>query len=66
MKVTAATGIRPIIKSNQFALTSGGKFTGASVSLAEGSADWVKGVSVDENGNIVLGIKPTGIFILVR
>ena len=66
VKVTAATGIRPIIKSNQFALTSGGKFTGASVSLAEGSADWVKGVSVDENGNIVLGIKPTGIFILVR
>ena len=66
VKVTAATGIRPIIKSNQFALTSGGKFTGASVALAEGSADWVKDVSVDENGNIVLTLKSTGIFILVR
>ena len=66
VKVTAATGIRPIIKSNQFALTSGGKFTGASVALAEGSAAWVKGVSVDENGDIVLTLKSTGIFILVR
>ena len=66
VKVTAATGIRPIIKSNQFALTSGGKFTGASVSLAEGSADWAKGVSVDENGDIVLALKSTGIYILVR
>ena len=66
VKVTAATGIRPIIKSNQFALTSGGNFTGASVALAEGSADWVKDVSVDENGNIVLTLKSTGIYILVR
>ena len=66
VKVTAATGIRPIIKSNQFALTSGSKFTGASVALAEGTADWVKGVSVDENGDIVLALKSTGIFILVR
>ncbi len=66
VKVTAATGIRPIIKSNQFALTSGGKFTGASVSLAEGSAAWAKGVSVDENGDIVLEVKNTGICILVR
>lgn len=66
VKVTAATGIRPIIKSNQFALTSGGNFTGASVALAEGSADWVKGVSVDENGDIVLAVKATGIYIIVR
>lgn len=66
VKVTAAEGIRPIIKSNQFALTSGGKFTGASVALAEGSASWAKGVSVDENGNIVLTLKSTGIYILVR
>ena len=66
VKVTAATGIRPIIKSNQFALTSGGKFTGASVALAEGSAAWAKDVSVDENGNIVLTLKSTGIYILVR
>ena len=66
VKVTAATGIRPIIKSNHFALTSGGKFTGATVAIAEGSAEWVKGVSVDENGDIVLAVKSTGIYILVR
>ena len=66
VKVTAATGIRPIIKSNQFALTSGGKFTGATVAIAEGSADWVKDVSVDENGDIVLAVKATGICVLVR
>ena len=66
VKVTAAAGIRPMIKGNQFALTSGGKFTGASVALAEGSADWAKGVSVDENGDIVLAVKSTGIYILVR
>ena len=39
---------------------------GASVALAESSADWVKGVSVDENGDIVLTLKSTGIYILVR
>ena len=66
VKVTAAAGIRPMIKGDQIALTSGGKFTGASVALAEGSADWAKGVSVDENGDIVLTLKSTGIYILVR
>jgi hypothetical protein len=66
VKVTAATGIRPMIKGNQFALTSGGKFTGATVAVAEGSAAWAKGVSVDENGDIVLTLKSTGIYILVR
>ena len=59
-----ASGIYPGGKS--YTLTSGGKFTGATVELAEGSAEWAKGVSVDENGDIVLRIKLTGIYILVR
>ena len=64
VKASSASGIYP--SGESYTLTSGGKFTGASVAIAEGSADWVKGVSVDENGDIVLTIKPTGVYILVR
>ena len=59
-----ASGIYP--GGNTYTLTSGGKFTSATVELAEGSAEWAKGVSVDENGDIVLRIKLTGVYILVR
>ncbi|MBO7684590.1 MAG: hypothetical protein J6T51_07685 [Kiritimatiellae bacterium] len=64
--VTAANGVRPTTKGNKFVLTSGGKFTGANVSLAEGSATWANGVSVDENGNIVVEVKKSGAVMLFR
>lgn len=65
VKVTAAAGIRPMIKGNQFALTSGGKFTGANVSLAADSETWAKSVSVNEDGNLELQLKNV-FMILVR
>jgi len=64
VKVSAANGIRP--SKTSYTLTSGGKFTGVSVAVAEGSADWVKGVSVNENGDIVLEVKSAGVFIFFR
>lgn len=59
----AADGIRPT--SGKHALTAGGKFAGAAVSLAEGAPNWVKGVSVAD-GDIVLEAKPAGTVVFVR
>ena len=47
-------------------LTSGGKFADATVSLAEGYPKWVKGVDVNEDGNIVLEAKPFGLMFILR
>ena len=47
------------------ALTSGGKFAGVNVTLAEGYPDWVKGVSVVD-GDIVLAAKPSGFVIILK
>lgn len=47
-------------------LTSGIDFTGTTVALADGKPDWVTGVSVDDSGNIVLNVKPTGLMIIFR
>ena len=47
------------------ALTSGGKFAGATVSLAAGAPKWVKGVSV-VNGDIVLDVKSAGIVVIIK
>ena len=46
-------------------LTSGGKFADATVSLAVGSPDWVKGVSVVD-GDIVIDVKSKGTYIYVK
>ena len=64
VKVSAADGIRPM--SGRHVLTSGGKFAGATVSLAADAPDWVKSVSVNEDGNIVLDVKPTGFRLIVK
>ena len=48
-----------------YALTSGGKFVGATVSLAAGAPDWMKGVSVVD-GEIVLDVKSRGTTIIVK
>ena len=63
VKVSAAEGIRP--KGGSYVLTSGGKFAGATVSLAAGAPDWVKGVSVVD-GDIVLEAKPIGFKLIVK
>ena len=47
------------------ALTSGGNFADATVTLAEGYPNWVKGVSVVD-GNIVIDINPSGLTIFIK
>jgi len=49
-----------------YALTSGGKFAGVNVSLAEGYPDWVKGISVNADGNIVIDVKPSGLVVYIK
>lgn len=64
VKVSAADGIRP--KGGSYDLTSGGNFTGATVLLAADAPNWVKSVSVNEDGNIVLDVKLTGFRLIVK
>ena len=54
------------LNGGKHVLTSGGKFTGATVARADGTPSWVNSVSVDENDNIVADIKPMGTLIFVR
>ncbi len=61
VKVTGS--VRP--KKGAYVLTSGGKFTGANVSLAADSETWAKSVSVNEDGNLELQLKNV-FMILVR
>ena len=64
VKVLAADGIRP--KGGRYALTSGEKFSGVTVSLdVTGKPTWVEGLSVD-NGDIVLDVKPQGIIVIIK
>ena len=64
VKISAADGIKP--KGGDHTLTSGGKFAGANVSLAAGAPDWVKGVSVNSSGDIVLTVKRKGFVVFVK
>ncbi|MBO4287483.1 MAG: hypothetical protein J5985_04885 [Kiritimatiellae bacterium] len=63
VKVSAADGVHP--RGGAHALTSGGAFAGATVSLADGAPKWVKGVSVVD-GDIVLDVKSGGIVVIIR
>ena len=47
-------------------LSSGGKFAGAFPRLAAGSADWVRKVGVDEDGNLYAEVFSRGLGIIVR
>lgn len=49
-------------------LTATGGFNaeGVTVSLAKGAPKWAKGVYVNEDGNIVLDVKPMGTKVIVR
>jgi len=62
VKISADEGKRA--RSGVNVLTSGGKFVGATVSLAPGAPDWVNDISVVD-GEIVLDVKNIGMMILV-
>ena len=47
-------------------LTTCGGFDGVSVTLADGAPDWVRDLSVNEDGNIVLDVKLRGTEIIIR
>ncbi len=57
-------GVHP--KAGPNVLTSGGKFADATVSLAAGAPKWVRGISVNAAGDIVLDVKPVGLMVLFR
>lgn len=47
-------------------LTTCGGFTADKVSLVAGAPKWVRGLSVNADGNIVLDVKPMGTNVIVR
>ena len=47
-------------------LTTCGGFTAEKVSLVAGAPDWVRGLSVNADGNLVLDVKPMGTIIIFR
>ena len=61
----SATGInRP--RGGEHVLTTCGGFSDATVELAAGVPDWVTGVSVNGDGNIVLDVKSSGTIFIIR
>ena len=66
VKVSAADGIESP-QGGKHVLTSGGGFAGKTVTLNEtDKPDWVKGVSVNGDGNIVLDVKSKGFMAIFR
>ena len=61
-----ANCVRP--KGGEYILTTCGGFDaeGVTVSLADGKPTWVRGLSVNDGGNIVLDVKPWGTMIIVK
>ncbi|MBR6733555.1 MAG: hypothetical protein IKL96_04045 [Kiritimatiellae bacterium] len=64
VKVSLAGGVKPM--GGKYVLTSGGKFVDANVSAAADAPKWVKSVSVNDDGDIVLVVKPSGVAIFIR
>ena len=64
VKVSMANGARPA--GGTHVVTSGGQFADATLSLSADAPKWVTGVSVNDDGNIVLGVKPLGTMFFVR
>ena len=63
VKISSSGGRRAQGGAN--VLTAGGKFAGATVSLAPGAPEWARGVSVVD-GDIVLDVSPTGMSVIIR
>ena len=64
VSVFAEAGVRP--KSGAHTIVSGYDFTGTTVALAAGAPHWAESVEVDEDGEIVLNVKPMGFVMSVR
>ncbi len=64
VRIASSDGIRPT--GGAKVLTSGGGFTDATVSLAEHAPDWITDISVNDDGNIVIDVKPEPLIILLR
>ena len=64
VSISSKDGIRPC--SGMKVLTTGGKFAGVQVELAEGSPKWVRDVSVNDDGNIVVDVKRAASVIRIR
>ena len=56
--------VRPT--GGEHVLTTCGGFTAANVTLVDGAPKWVRGISVNDDGNIVLDVKPRGMSILIK
>ena len=64
VSISSKDGMRPC--SGMKVLTTGGKFAGVQVELAEGSPKWVRDVSVNDDGNIVVDVKRAASVIRIR
>ena len=60
------SGVRPRGGEHQLTTCGGFNAEGVEVSLAAGAPSWVNGVSVNDDGNIVLDVKPKGLVIFVE
>ena len=64
--VKVSGDVWPVGGKHILTATGGFKAEGVTVSLAAGSPKWAKGVYVNEDGNIVLDVKPMGTRVIVR
>ena len=60
------SGVRPRGGEHQLTTCGGFKAEGVAVSLAAGAPSWANGVTVNDDGNIVLDVKPMGAVLIVR
>ena len=63
VKVSAADGTRG--KGGESVLTAGGRFANANITLVD-KPDWAMGVSVNDDGDIVLKAKRTDLVIIIH
>ena len=63
VRVTASDGVKP--DDSARVLTSGGAFTGKTVELADGSAEWATSVFVNSDGDLEVKVKG-GFIMIVR
>ena len=64
VKVKVSGDVWPI--GGDYVLTACGGFDAEGVSLADGAPKWAKGIGVNEEGNIVLTVRPKPTMIIVR
>jgi hypothetical protein len=64
--VKVSGDVWPVGGKHILTATGGFKAEGVTVSLAAGAPKWAKSVDVNEDGNIVLDVKPMGTRVIVR